>query len=181
MPISEVRPPHQGPSSRQDLRARNSLGVLPRDKRPSSESIVGAICRWTVEHQVGRWFVQLLNRQLISGLSINLLLLHALTHVCFPRARDTTRKFVRLSYHDELSGRYAAGWDDFYMVLYGIVVLTGLRAATLDYILLPLAQQTGIHRKMDRVRFAEQGWVFVYDSVSWLLGMVSRKTLKGKS
>ena len=58
------------------------------------------------------------------------------------------------------------------MVIYSIVVLTGLRAGTMDYILLPLAQVAGVRKKKDQVRFAEQGWVLIYDTTMWILGMV---------
>ena len=108
----------------------------------------------------------------IKGLSVNLLLLHALAHVCFPRVRHSTRKFYQLSYFDSSSGKYALGWDDIYMVIYSIIVLTGLRAATLDYLLAPLAQLAGVTKKKERVRFAEQAWVLVYYSMFWSLGMV---------
>ena len=108
----------------------------------------------------------------VLGLSVNLLLLHALAHMCFPRARQSTRKFYQLSYYNTSTGKYAAGWDDLYMVAYSIIVLTGLRAATLDYVLVPLAQMLGVTKKKDKLRFAEQGWILIYDSVIWSLGMV---------
>ena len=58
------------------------------------------------------------------------------------------------------------------MVAYSIVMLTGLRAATMDYILVPLAQLGGVTKKKDKDRFTEQAWVVIYDSFSWSLGMV---------
>lgn len=103
---------------------------------------------------------------------MNLVLLHALAHLCFPRARQSTRKFFQLSYFNPDTGKYGAGWDDFYMVVYSIIVLTGLRAGILDYLLMPLAQLAGVHKKKDKVRFAEQAWILIYDSVFWTLGMV---------
>ena len=115
---------------------------------------------------------QLLMLTIRLGLSINLVLLHALTHISFPRARHSTRKFYQLSYYDPATGKYAAGWDDLYMVLYSIIVLTGLRAATLDYILLPLAHSSGVTRRKEKIRFAEQAWILVYGSIFWSLGMV---------
>lgn len=95
-----------------------------------------------------------------------------MTHICFPRARQSTRKFHLLSYHNPETGKYALGWDDFYMVLYSIIVLTGLRAATMDYALMPLAQLAGVTKKKEKVRFAEQAWVLIYDSTVFSLGMV---------
>lgn len=64
------------------------------------------------------------------------------------------------------------GWDDLYLVLYWIVVLTGLRAAIMDYLLVPLAQMAGVTTKKDKTRFAEQAWILIYDSTVWSLGMV---------
>lgn len=108
----------------------------------------------------------------ITGLSVNLLILLALTHACFPRARPTTRKFFELSYYDAASGKYTQGWDDFPFVFFGIIVFTALRAATMDYVLKPLARLGGIQKKKATVRFAEQGWLLVYCSIFWSLGMV---------
>ena len=58
------------------------------------------------------------------------------------------------------------------MVVYSIVALTGLRAFTLDYILVPLAQFAGVSKRKEKLRFAEQAWVLIYDSIFWSLGMV---------
>ena len=109
---------------------------------------------------------------------MNLLLLLGLTHICFPRARRHTRKFFDLSYHNEATGRYALGWDDVFMVFHWIVVFTGLRVAVMEYILLPLAEYAGIGKKKERIRFAEQAWIFLYASAFWSLGMVSFKILR---
>lgn len=137
------------------------------------EGVFAALCRWVVEHQIGNRKAFALERQLTAlGLSANLLLLHALNHICFPRARLYTRKFHLLSYYNPRTGKYAAGWDDFYMVLYSIVVLTGLRAAIMDYVLMPIAQAMGVARSKERVRFAEQAWLIIYDSTMWSLGIV---------
>jgi acyl-CoA-dependent ceramide synthase len=48
------------------------------------------------------------------------------------------------------------------MVFYWITVFTGLRAAVMDYLLVPLAQRAGIGKKKEKVRFAEQAWIFIY-------------------
>lgn len=108
----------------------------------------------------------------LVGLAVNLLMLLALTHLCFPRARRHTQKFFQLSYHNPSSGKYTIGWDDLPLVFYWIIVFTGLRAAVMDYVLEPLAQAAGIDKKKDKVRFAEQAWIFIYYTASWCLGMV---------
>lgn len=59
------------------------------------------------------------------------------------------------------------------MVSYWVVIFTGMRAVVMDYVLAPLAQRAGIGKKEEVVRFAEQGWIFLYPSAFWSLGMVS--------
>lgn len=107
------------------------------------------------------------------GLATNLLSLLVLAHLCFPRSRKQTRKFFSLSYYNASSGHYTLGWDDIFMVFYWIIIFTGMRAVVMDYLLVPLAQRAGIGKKKEMVRFAEQGWIFIYDGAFWSLGMVS--------
>lgn len=105
-------------------------------------------------------------------MSVNLLLLLALVHLFFPRARRRTRKFFDMSYRDPDSGMYARGWDDMYLVFFYVVVFTGLRAAVMDYVLMPFAKMGGIRSQKLRTRFAEQSWLVIYCVVIWSLGMV---------
>ena len=105
---------------------------------------------------------------------MNLLLLLFLTHVSFPRARQHTRKFFDLSYHNREIGRYAIGGDDIFLVVNWVVVLTGLRVACMEYLLIPFAERGGMTKKKEKIRFAEQGWIFIYYTMFWSLGMVSR-------
>ena len=159
--------------------ARNQSAKRPKKrKNHRTDSLIGAVCQWTVEHQVGMSGPNQVGKPHMltpkSGLSVNLLLLHAMAHICFPRIRQTTRKFYQLSYYNPDTGKCAAGWDDLYMVLYSIVALTGLRAFMLDYVLAPMAGMVGIRKRKDKVRFAEQGWVLIYYTAFWSLGMVGR-------
>ncbi|EOD49460.1 putative longevity-assurance protein [Neofusicoccum parvum UCRNP2] len=131
--------------------------VKVRRKKARDDSLLGTFCAWLEQHQI--------------GLSVNLLLLLALTHACFPRARTTTRKFFELSYYDAASGRYTQGWDDLPFVFFGVIVFTALRAAVMDYVLKPFARMGGISKKKATVRFAEQGWLLIYCSIFWSLGM----------
>ena len=108
----------------------------------------------------------------VPGLSMNLVLLLTMTHAAFPRARRHTRKFFSLSYYNPRTGEYALGWDDMNLVFYWIVVLTGLRAVTMDYVLIPFAQLAGIDKRKTRTRFAEQAWIFIYYVGFFSLGMV---------
>jgi len=135
------------------------------------------ICRWTVKHQIGMCllcthFSKIRTNILYSGLSINLLMLLFLTHACFPRVRNQTRKFFTLSYYNPDSGKYSLGPNDAWMVFYWVVVFTGLRAAVMDYVLTPLAKKGGIKKQKDQVRFCEQAWLFIYALLFWSFGMV---------
>jgi hypothetical protein len=58
------------------------------------------------------------------------------------------------------------------MVSYWIVVFTGLRAAVMDYVLMPFAKNGGVKTPRDQTRFAEQAWLLIYYSVFWTIGMV---------
>lgn len=107
------------------------------------------------------------------GLSINCLLLLALTHIIFPTLRLRTSQFFYLSYYEPQTGRYATGWDDLKSVSFWIVVFTALRAGFMDYILVPYARWVGISKKKATIRFAEQAWLLIYYAVFWSLGMVS--------
>ncbi|KAF2104568.1 longevity assurance proteins LAG1/LAC1, partial [Rhizodiscina lignyota] len=126
-------------------------------KQMKNDSLLRVLCAYVVEHQI--------------GISVNLLLLLILTHGLFPRARPLTRKFYELSYHDASTGKYTQGWDDLCFVVFWVVVLTGLRAALMDYILKPAARAGGIRKSRVRLRFAEQAWIGIYPTGSWSLGM----------
>ncbi|KAF7881703.1 uncharacterized protein EAF02_006391 [Botrytis sinoallii] len=128
-----------------------------RKAKRKDDSPLDIICRFIVDHQ--------------TGLSVNLLMLLSLTHMCFPRARRHTRKFFELSYYNPESGEYCAGWNDAWLVFYWVVIFTGLRAAFMDYVLRPLARKGGVKTARDETRFAEQAWLMIYYSVFWTLGM----------
>ena len=51
-------------------------------------------------------------------------------------------------------------------------MFTGMRAAVMSYILLPLAGALEIRKTKKKVRFAEQAWLFLYYLVFWSIGMV---------
>ncbi|KAI9802581.1 MAG: sphingosine N-acyltransferase lag1 [Piccolia ochrophora] len=119
----------------------------PKTRR-KEDSLLAVTCAWIVEHQI--------------GLATNLIILLALTHLCLPRARQHTRKFIELSYFNPKTGKYTVGWDDTFMVVYWIVVFTGLRAGVMDFVLVPFARWGGVEKKKGRIRFAEQAWLFMY-------------------
>lgn len=89
-----------------------------------------------------------------------------------PRARDHTSKYFNISYYNPKTGNYGLGWADGHFVMFCTVLLTGLRAATMEYILAPLAKSQGISKRKDITRFSEQAWMSVYYAVFWPLGLV---------
>lgn len=89
-----------------------------------------------------------------------------------PKARPYTTKFYSLAYRNPSTGNYRLGSDDAYIIMFCIILLTGLRAATMEYILAPFAKHQGISKRKDITRFSEQAWLLIYYSVFWSLGMV---------
>lgn len=83
-----------------------------------------------------------------------------------------TSKFVTLAYYNPSTGKYGAGADDYFFMTFCVVVFTGLRAGTMEYVLVPLARRWGISKKKGATRFAEQAWLWLYCCVIWPVGMV---------
>lgn len=115
------------------------------------------ICSWVVDHQI--------------SMSVTMISILFSIHVAFPDARHHTRKFFRISYYNPITGTFALGWDDIWFVFYWIIVFTGARCFTMDYILSPIAHRAGIHKKKAKVRFAEQAWILLYYGLFWCIGM----------
>ncbi|KAK7433242.1 Sphingosine N-acyltransferase lag1 [Neonectria magnoliae] len=134
----------------------NNVVFVRRLKR-KEESTWKHLTRWFVENQI--------------GLSFNLIALLFLAHSFIPRARIHTTKFFQLSYYNPLTGDYGIGFDDGYFIAFGIVAFTGLRAATMEYLLAPLAKLQGITKRKALTRFSEQAWLTVLYTVFWPLGM----------
>ncbi|KAK3364522.1 longevity assurance proteins LAG1/LAC1 [Lasiosphaeria hispida] len=136
------------------MQASNNVVIVRRVKR-KGDSPWKQLTRWFVENQI--------------GLSFNLLALLFLAHG-MPRARETTRKFFTLSYLNPHTGNYRIGWDDGHLILFCIALFTGLRAASMEYLLAPFAKARGISKRKDMTRFSEQAWLLMYYSVFWTLG-----------
>lgn len=96
-----------------------------------------------------------------------------LSHASMPKARPHTANYFNLAYYNSESGRYGLGKDDGYFIFFCIILFTGLRAATMEYLLAPFAKAKGISKRKDITRFSEQGWLLIYYSVFWTLGLVS--------
>ncbi|KAH0562786.1 hypothetical protein GP486_002580 [Trichoglossum hirsutum] len=131
--------------------------TMSRKVRRKEESFLTGLCSWIVDHQI--------------GLSTNFLIILFLSHLCFPAARRHTRKFFELSYYDHETGKYGKGWNDMFMIVYWVIIFTGLRAAVMDWFLIPFARWGGVARMKGRLRFAEQAWLFLYYTAFWTLGM----------
>lgn len=108
-----------------------------------------------------------------SGICFGIIALLLCAHVSIPEAQPYTAKFFTLSYYNAGTGKYGAGQDDFYFMAFCMLLLVGLRAGCMESILVPLANQWGIPKRKDAIRFSEQGWMLIYYSVFWPLGMVS--------
>ena len=84
------------------------------------------------------------------------------------------RKFLYLSYETfPGSGQYGVGRDDVYFVAFWVLAFTAIREAIMNHVLRPFAKWNGVRSVKKVVRFAEQGWSFLYYVVFWTLGMVS--------
>lgn len=152
--------------------------TVRRSVTRKDESFVAVCCAWLVEHQIGTSPLRCIRRERkangvsSSGVAVNLLVLLALAHTLFPEARRYCRKFLELSYYNPASGEYTIGADDACLVLFWVVVFTGLRAGIMEYLLIPFARHAGIRKKKDLARFGEQAWLLVYYMAFWPLGMV---------
>ena len=102
------------------------------------ESIGGMLRKAMVNHQL--------------GISLNLILLVTLTYLLFPSLRERVGAFFTLQYPTSKLGEFSVGPRDVYLVVGYVVLFTGLRAACMDYLLLPLAGFLGIRSKKLRVR-----------------------------
>ncbi|KAL2062431.1 hypothetical protein VTL71DRAFT_6697 [Oculimacula yallundae] len=96
----------------------------------------------------------------------------AIVHTLVPPWRPQTGKLFSLSYASSKSEGtvYTQGIDDVYFVMGWILYFTTLRAITMEWVLQPLARLLGVKNR-SQLRFAEQGWIFLYYSTMWVLGM----------
>ncbi|KAE8350000.1 TLC domain-containing protein [Aspergillus coremiiformis] len=125
--------------------------------RSRPDGYITKLARWLLDNQI--------------GLSSTLIACLLLTHLGVPSLRPYTSRFFRLSYYNPRTKKYASGFDDFYFMSFWTILLTGLRAGVIEYILAPLARRWGVSRRKDATRFAEQGWMVMYYNVVWPLGM----------
>ena len=113
-------------------------------KKGDGQSVAGMLRRGIVDHQL--------------GLSLNAMLLVAMSWCLFPSIRDKLQASFTLSYQARRSGTESNAWygqgpRDLWLVASLVVVFTGVRAFMLDYVLLSLAGLLGIKKKKGRVRY----------------------------
>lgn len=97
-----------------------------------------------------------------------------LAHGCTLEADHASReaKLRALASFNPRTGAYAVGRGDVFLVLFFLLLLTGLRASAMKLVLSPLATRWGVRRPKDATRFAEQAWMLMYYNVFWPMGMV---------
>ncbi|PNP80116.1 Fum18p [Fusarium nygamai] len=95
-----------------------------------------------------------------------------LIHISIPQAEPYTSKFLSLSHRQPSTGLYSIGNGDVCFVLFEVLTLVGLREGCMKYLLAPFARVMGVSKERKVVRFSEQGWILMYYSVFWPLGML---------
>ncbi|KAI8086862.1 TLC domain-containing protein [Gilbertella persicaria] len=83
------------------------------------------------------------------------------------------QNFVFIS-NQRNDGRYEKSLWDFAFLFFYICVFTALRAAIMDYVLIPLAKYTNVLVKKHQ-RFAEQSWAFMYYTFAFIFGVYVMK------
>ncbi|EON99591.1 putative longevity-assurance protein [Phaeoacremonium minimum UCRPA7] len=131
--------------------------VLVRRLKRKGDGPMKQLARWFIENQIGFCF--------------NILALLFCTHFLLPKAQSHTVKYFTLSYYHADTGKYGIGSDDGYFIAFFIVLLTGLRAVTMEYMFAPLAKRWGISKKKEVTRFSEQAWNIVWYGGSSALGV----------
>ena len=91
-------------------------------------------------------------------------------HSLFPPVRQYTQLFYKLPYPSG-NGQYVQGADDGLFVLGWLILMTALRATTIEGIY-QLVTQLRLVSKKACMRFAEQGFLVLYYGASFSIGMV---------
>ncbi|KAF5619292.1 sphingosine n-acyltransferase lag1 [Fusarium tjaetaba] len=134
------------------LTGKVAMAAKLRSKRCQEQT---SVKQWLIDNQLG----------ICLGILTPLLIAQ-----CNSLTRLLTAKLTSLSYRDEFTGEYGVGFDDNYLVAVLIVVLTGLRDATMRFVLDPVAAAWGLGRARS-MRFKEQAWMVIYYATCWSVGM----------
>lgn len=92
-------------------------------------------------------------------------------HHLYPSLSPYTAPFFQLSYYQPDTGLYIQGWDDIYFVASSAIAFTAIRAIAIDWVFHPFARYAGLKKKAS-VRFAEQGWQWIYYGFFCTFGLV---------
>lgn len=105
--------------------------------------------------------------QMEIALALLIALLVAHQH---PAMSPYTTKFLHLQHRYPGTEYYDAGLDDWCIIVTGMIIATFVRAASMNYVLNPLASYMGIHSQKPVQRFMEQGWYLIYYTTSFAVG-----------
>ncbi|KAK5170283.1 Sphingosine N-acyltransferase lag1 [Saxophila tyrrhenica] len=164
-----LNPKPHGSFNIEDMAVCASPGEFARAKRKSDGSRLQALETQSLATMLRKGIVK---HQL--GLSLNLIILLGMSWCLFPSLRQTLEAFFTLSYQSNLPGQeamYGEGLRDLYFVAAFTVLLIGVRAFMLDYVLTPLAGLWGIRNPRTRDRFAEQSFLLLYYIIFWNWGL----------
>ena len=128
---------------------------------------------WTTRKQIGpiipmQWLQTPSN--IFSVVSWSLILSVAAIHSLVPYARSYTTSLYDLPYAQG-NGKYVQGSEDALFVLGWLVLMTAIRATIIECIYEFVTRLRVMSRKAS-MRFAEQGFLLIYDFTSFSMGMV---------
>ncbi|KAI1321454.1 sphingosine N-acyltransferase lag1 [Mortierella claussenii] len=158
MSASSMRQPH-GPHSL-------SSSTEKHQQLSSHGTVTGASARQQQQHRRG--LLGTLDRHQIDG-SLTVILTILGTYALFPTS--IARKFLFFQDYDPVTRTIEKSWDDTFFVIFWVVAFTFLRASVMTYLLMPMAKRMGATSERAVGRFAEQGWICIYYSCFWVLGM----------
>jgi very-long-chain ceramide synthase len=100
-----------------------------------------------------------------------------LSYLVNPTPQNPFSKFLFLSYPVQKSPSdeilYGKGYWDIAYIFFWVLVLTFVREFTMQYLLKPFGLYAGIKKNKKLTRFMEQGYIFIYCSISTSVGAVS--------
>ena len=105
-----------------------------------------------------------------AAVSWTIILAVASIHSLIPPARPFTQHFIQLPYYVG-GGWYLQGADDALFILGWLILMTAIRASTIEGIYQFVTRFRLVSRKQ-RMRFAEQGFLLLYSGTSFSVGMV---------
>ncbi|CAG8554873.1 1466_t:CDS:2 [Funneliformis caledonium] len=124
----------------------------------------------------GKWTMlsnYIIQRQIELPLKIISVVL--LSYLINPTPRNPFSKFLFISYPVQQSPSdeilYVKGYWDIAYIFFWILVFTFIREFTMQYLLKPFALWAGVKTKRKLTRFMEQGYIFIYCSITTSVGI----------